>query len=68
MYSHNRIKVNKGQCKKCGDVIESKHRHAYRECSCGATAVDGGKDYLKRVGEFGDFIELSEYTEERLND
>lgn len=42
---HNRIR-----CKKCGNVIESKTVHDYVECSCGACAVDGGKDYLRRCG------------------
>lgn len=35
------------QCKLCGEVIESKHRHDYVECKCGACAVDGGHDYLR---------------------
>ena len=26
---------------------------------CGAVAVDGGKDYLKRIGKEEDYIELS---------
>lgn len=42
-YKHNRIR-----CKKCGDVIESKTRHDFVWCKCGACAVDGGHDYLKR--------------------
>jgi len=37
------------RCKKCGDIIESKHVHDFVECSCGAIAVDGGHDYLRRV-------------------
>ena len=37
------------RCKRCGDVIESKHRHDFRTCSCGAVAVDGGYDYLRRI-------------------
>ena len=36
------------RCNICGDEIESKHRHDYVECSCGACAVDGGHDYLRR--------------------
>ena len=30
------------QCKKCLDIIESKSIHDYKECSCGAVAIDGG--------------------------
>ena len=37
-------------CKNCGDSIYSMHRHHYVTCSCGSCSVDGGQDYLKRVG------------------
>ena len=30
-------------------------------CKCGAVAVDGGKDYLRRVGSKEDYEELVEY-------
>ena len=52
---HNRIK-----CLKCGDVIESKYRHDYKTCSCGACAVDGGHDYLRRCGNLEDWKDMSE--------
>jgi tRNA(Ile2) C34 agmatinyltransferase TiaS len=59
------VTLNKAQCKKCGNIIESKHRHDFVWCKCGAIAVDGGKDYLKRCGESADMIEMSEsYQEE----
>ena len=52
------------QCKLCGDVIESTHRHDFVECSCGACAVDGGHDYLRRCFKERDcYIELSETKE-----
>ena len=50
---------NKNKCKKCGDIIESKSTNDYKRCSCGAVAVDGGKDYLKRIGSEEDYEELS---------
>lgn len=50
---------NKIRCKKCGDIIESKTRHDFKWCSCKSVAVDGGKDYLRRLGNFDDFEELS---------
>lgn len=56
----NRIITNKIRCKKCGDIIESKHRHDFVVCKCGAVAVDGGHDYLKRTGNYEDWEELSE--------
>lgn len=36
------------RCELCGDVIESVNRHDFVICSCGACAVDGGHDYLRR--------------------
>lgn len=55
-----KIVVNKIKCNKCGDEIESVHRHDFKFCKCGAVAVDGGKDYLRRVGNCEDWEELSE--------
>lgn len=55
-----KILVNKIRCKKCGDVIESIQRHDFKYCSCKSVAVDGGKDYLRRLGNRGDWEELSE--------
>ena len=40
---------NRIKCLKCGDIIESKHRHDFVWCSCGSCAVDGGTLYLKRA-------------------
>lgn len=44
---------NSAKCLKCGDEIESKHRHELVSCTCGAIFVDGGKDYLRRGYEAG---------------
>lgn len=46
-----RIIRNSAECLKCGDKIESTHVHHFQWCSCGNIAVDGGKEYLKRVGD-----------------
>ena len=59
MQKKEEIISNKIKCKKCGDIIESKSTDDYKRCSCGAVAVDGGKDYLKRIGKEEDYIELS---------
>lgn len=59
----NKIIVNKIKCKKCGDIIESIHRHDFKFCKCGAVAVDGGKDYLRRLGNEDDYEELFEAIE-----
>lgn len=57
------ILKNKAQCKKCNDIIESKYRHDFKSCKCGAIFVDGGKSYIRRGGELEDIIELSETDE-----
>ncbi len=56
-----RIKPNKIQCKKCGDIIESTDVHDLKYCSCKSVAVDGGPEYMKRIGNANDYVELS-YT------
>lgn len=44
------IVANRVQCLVCNDIIESRHRHDFEMCSCGATFVDGGKDYQRVLG------------------
>lgn len=59
MEKKEEIISNKIKCKKCGDIIESISTNDYKRCSCGAVAVDGGTEYLKRIGNENDYIELS---------
>ena len=55
-----RIIRNAVRCKKCVDIIESKTVHDFKVCSCGACAVDGGHDYLRRSFRDKDcYIDLS---------
>ena len=59
-----KIIKNAIQCKLCGEVIESTYRHEYVQCKCGACAVDGGHDYLRRSFSDKDcYIDLSETVE-----
>ena len=59
-----KIIKNAIQCKLCGEVIESTYRHEYVQCKCGACAVDGGHDYLRRSFRDKDcYIDLSETVE-----
>ena len=44
-----KILKNSIRCNLCGDEIESTYRNDYVQCSCGACAVDGGHDYLRRT-------------------
>ena len=53
------IVVNKIRCNKGGDIIESVTDHDFEFCKCGAVAVDGGHDYLRRCGNREDWEELS---------
>ena len=54
-----KILVNKIRCKNCGDIIESKSVNDFKFCQCKSVAVDGGHDYLRRVGEFDDWEDMS---------
>jgi len=59
-----KIISNKAKCLKCEDIIESKHRHDFVRCKCGAIFVDGGHSYLRRGGKnLDDIEELSEEEE-----
>ena len=60
MEKKEEIISNKIKCKKCGDIIESKSTNDYKRFSCGAVAVDGGRDYLKRIGNEEDYEDISE--------
>ena len=43
------------------NVDSSAYRHEYVQCKCGACAVDGGYDYLRRSFiDKGCYIDLSE--------
>lgn len=39
------------KCKKCGDLIQSKHRHDMVWCKCHSVAIDGGDDYCRWAGD-----------------
>lgn len=59
-----KIIKNAIQCKLCGEVVESKHVHDFVQCKCGACAVDGGHEYLRRCFRDKDcYIDLSESIE-----
>ncbi len=65
-FGMNKIIKNSIQCKLCGEIFESQYRHDYVVCSCGACAVDGGHEYLRRsCKEKDSYIELSE-TEKQV--
>lgn len=53
------IVQNAVSCLGCGDFIFSAHRHNFVTCSCGAISVDGGQDYLRRVGDMNVAVDFS---------
>ena len=53
------MKVTAVQCNHCRDVIYSRARHDMRWCSCGKTAIDGGSEYVRLMG---DIYELEPYN------
>jgi len=59
-YKTFRILRNRAYCNKCNATIESTHRHDFVTCPCGAISVDGGHDYLRRVGNIEDISDISE--------
>lgn len=54
-----KIISNKIQCKHCGEILESKSEHDFKMCVCKRCGVDGGHDYLRRLGYPEDFVDLS---------
>jgi len=59
------VVVNKCQCALCLDIIESKSRHAFVSCKCGAIFTDGGTSYIRRgANDFANIIDMSETYEE----
>lgn len=57
--ANNLIISNQITCKKCGQSIYSATIHDFKTCKCGAVSVDGGQDYLRRVGKREDILEQS---------
>lgn len=58
----NKLIRNRCKCRQCGDIIESKHRHDFVQCKCGAIFTDGGLVYVRRgFKNKDDIIDLNEY-------
>lgn len=68
MSEMRKIKSNKIRCRKCGEIIESVSVHDFKFCKCGAVAVDGGHEYLRRCGNLENFEERSEYEPDATED
>lgn len=63
-----KIKKNACRCRGCGFLLVSEHRHDFNTHECVSNdrtykfSVDGGTDYLRRIGDWMDFEEASEFT------
>lgn len=44
------MKINVLTCLDCQDRLISYHRHDFKRCSCGASFLDGGFDYIRYGG------------------
>lgn len=69
MDQNKKIIRNRCRCKRCGQIIESHHRHDYVTCLCGAIFTDGGHDYIRRgydpsYGSMEDLIDPMDICEE----
>jgi hypothetical protein len=43
--------MSKIKCLQCGEILESKFRHDFQQCSCpNQTFIDGGNDYCRCGG------------------
>lgn len=42
--------MSKAICMKCEGFMESKDRHDFVRCKCGASFLDGGDDYFRAGG------------------
>lgn len=68
--NHQRLSIRRNsiECRGCGTEIRSDHRHDFKGHSCEAISgraiyVDGGKEYLRRVGSPHDYIDTSDVIE-----
>lgn len=60
------IILNAIGCRKCKTTAISTHRHDYVSCKCGSISADGGINYLRRVGDMKNMIELSVVTSDHV--
>jgi hypothetical protein len=60
--TRRRIVKNSIRCKHCLIIIESRNVHECNFCACGKVGVDGGLEYLRRIGSLEDYQELSEWS------
>jgi hypothetical protein len=57
---------NQAICVRCNDHIKSVHKHDFKSCVCGELSVDGGTDYLRRLGSPSQYRDTSITIPEEL--
>jgi hypothetical protein len=56
----HQIVLNRVKCLACGDIVTSHHHYDFVTCRCSWTSVDGGRSYLRRLGD--DYKEMSVFS------
>ena len=56
------ITRNAVKCLICDDIVESRHRTEKKSCFCKCVTVEGGTDYIRRIGDPSYWIELSQFV------
>lgn len=47
------------KCNSCGDVVESTHRNELVSCTCQSLSVDGGREYVRVLGDPDKYTDLT---------
>lgn len=62
---NKKIVQNSVICSMCKDEIWSASVHDFKTCKCGNISVDGGMEYLRRVGNISSYKDTSFYMTEK---
>ena len=60
-FDNRQILRNRVKCLLCLDVVESTHRHHFARCACGKVFTDGGREYIRRGGDFTAMQDMTVY-------
>jgi hypothetical protein len=62
------------RCKKCGDIIQSKHKHDFQTCKCMSIFIQGENEYSRIGFPFGnpddwyERVENNEIKNDKIKD
>lgn len=60
------MKIQALKCNNCKEVIFSSHVHDFKTCSCKKVGIDGGRDYIRIMGNKSDYSRLELEAREYL--